>query len=128
MKETKFDFGFTIIELIIAITIIAILAGVAIPLYINLTDEAHSAHIDAVEGVLHSAVILWASENYIDSGELIYPNESIVTIEYMTDPGYMTDWTDLGNGLWQHNPTGGTLKYDQTNNGTGYEIIKIYSD
>ena len=127
VSNIKATNAFTLIEIIIAISIIAILAGVGIPIYINLLDDAHKAHMDGIEAVLHSAVVLWASENYLVKGAIIYPNENVVTIEYMTDPGRMDDWTDLGGGVWKYDATGGTLTYRQFDGGLSYKITKVYS-
>lgn len=128
IPNLRISYGFTLIEIIIAISIIAILSGVVIPIYVNLVDNAQEAHIDGMEATLHSAIVLWASENFIEKGELLYPNNNMVTIEFMTDPGLMENWTDLGGGVWQYNETGGTLIYNQTENGYGYTVEKTYSN
>ena len=120
--------GFTLIEVIITISIIGILAGVAIPVLVTITDDAHQANMDGVEGNLNSSIILNASEEYMVSGEFIYPNENEVTIANMIEGGSIDDWNDLGGGVWQYEPTGGTLAYSQTGGGKSYNITKIYTD
>jgi MSHA pilin protein MshA len=47
--------GFTLIELIIVIVIIGILAAVAIPKYVDLTNEAKTSALDGVAGNYISA-------------------------------------------------------------------------
>lgn len=50
--------GFTIIELVITITIIAILAAIALPRYVTLQADARLAKMNAIRGALSSAAAL----------------------------------------------------------------------
>ena len=119
--------GFTLIEVIIAIAVIALLAGIAVPSLTNIVDDAHQANMTAVENTMNSAVIMWASDRYFDVGEISYPAANLVTIVSMTEDGFINEWTDLGSGIWKYDPTGGTIAYSQVDGGSAYNISVSYS-
>jgi MSHA pilin protein MshA len=50
--------GFTLIELVVTISIIAILAAVALPRYITLQTQARAAKMQAIYGGIRSAAML----------------------------------------------------------------------
>ena len=50
--------GFTLIELVVVIVILGILAAVAIPRFINLSDEAELAAVQGMAGGLSSAMAI----------------------------------------------------------------------
>lgn len=58
--------GFTLIELVVALTIIAILAAVALPRYISLQSQARAAKLSAIYGSVKSAAALAKAQCQVD--------------------------------------------------------------
>ncbi|WP_339869330.1 type II secretion system protein [Pseudohongiella nitratireducens] len=58
LKAKRQD-GFTIIELVVVILLLGILAATALPRFLDVTDEAHAAAVQGVEGGLSTGVALF---------------------------------------------------------------------
>jgi len=62
--------GFTIIELIVVILLLGILTATALPRFLDISDDAHGAVVDAVEGSLRSGLALYRA-GWVASGETL---------------------------------------------------------
>ena len=62
--------GFTIIELVVVILLLGILTATALPRFMDVTDEAHDAVVDAVRGGFLTGGALFRAQ-YIGKGENI---------------------------------------------------------
>lgn len=59
--------GFTIIELIVVIALLGILGAVALPRFINVTEDAHRASVQGTAGALASAVALVRAQAIVEN-------------------------------------------------------------
>ena len=71
--------GFTLIELVIVIIVLAILAATAVPKFINIQDDAKESALKGLLGALNSAVDIVHSKSVIDGNEQL-PNKFVGTL------------------------------------------------
>lgn len=63
--------GFTLMELVIVITIIGILAAVALPRFVNMQSDARAAKAQGIYGAVKSASVLAKSRCELDLAQLV---------------------------------------------------------
>jgi MSHA pilin protein MshA len=63
--------GFTLMELVIVITIIGILAAVALPRFVNMQSDARTAKAQGLYGAIKSASVLAKSRCELDLAQLV---------------------------------------------------------
>ena len=74
MNTQQHQSGFTLIELVVVITIIGILAAVALPRYANLQSQARAAKAQAFVGSIRAASALAHASCIVDLAGLVTPS------------------------------------------------------
>ena len=94
MKEQK---GFTLIELITVIIIIGILSAMAVPKFINLSDQANAAKCKSNQAALESAASMAYAQNAA-VGNPAYP-AAIADLEAYMTSGFTNTCSDGATAL-----------------------------
>ena len=95
MKLVKARKGFTLVELVVVIAILGILAGIAIPRFMEATKSARGAKIVADMRTIESAVNIY----YVKYGA--YPSEDQMDSETTLNFSAL-----INNGVWPSPPVG----------------------
>ena len=86
-RPVKKQAGFTIVELVVVIALLGILAAVALPRFLNVTDDAHQSAVSGTGGAFRSAVALVKSQSVVDgvvSGNVNFGGQTV----YVNAAGY----------------------------------------
>ena len=81
MLKFRNDKGFTLIELIMVTIILGILAAVAVPRYLNVTQKAELAVERGVVTQLRAAVEQYADNKFASEGRYQYPENPFDLVE-----------------------------------------------
>lgn len=101
--------GFTIVELLIVIVVIAILAAISMVAYSNISARANDSRrmsdVDTIKKVL--------SAYYVDNGSfpIQVPNPGGSGWEISTDPGFLNSLSDYTGGYTFQAPAGSGSRY-----------------
>ena len=95
--------GFTFIELVIAVTILAILAAVAIPTFQNIQTQARNAVLKGVVGSVRVALMLYRMNEVVSGREGAWPWPNGDRVMDVEDGGVLSRHV-MANGNLPDNP------------------------
>ena len=92
MKFFKDKKGFTLVELVVVIAILGILAGIAVPRFMDATASARGAKIVADLRTIDSAIMMYTAQN----GKL--PDDTTADDTQLTGASLLASWTKPPSG------------------------------
>jgi len=121
MNQVRKQQGFTLIELVIVIVILGILAATALPRFMNVTEEAHTAAVQGAGGGLGTAVQLVRAQ-WVANGEAAGDD---AVANFGNSNVSVSDGASAQNDGW---PTGVTAEDSITANAAGDILCKAVWD
>jgi prepilin-type N-terminal cleavage/methylation domain-containing protein len=107
----KTQHGFTLIELVVVIAILGILAGIAIPRFMDAQATARGSKILADMRTLESALTMYTVKNTITTNNT--STTGTYDVKILKDAGYIAAVPVPPTGLAKF-PAGGTIEIDNT--------------
>ena len=113
MRMIRRSRGFTLIELMVVVAVIAILAGIAMPQFMSAADKAKSAKEVADMQIIKNATQLYMIDRNVDTPP---------TVENLYKEGYLTENVKT--------PKGGnyTISYEAVDGNTSKSVVVKSSD
>lgn len=97
--------GFTLVELLIVIVVLGILASVALPKFVNLTDSARTASFEGLTGALHAAAdmayLKQRTKGTQPNDPIVIDDTTITMINGYPSPRSMRGLVLAAGGRWE---------------------------
>jgi len=123
MRKEK---GFTLIELMVVIVIIAILAAVALPNFMGATEKARESAVTSAVKTLQTSLELYATDHngeYTDNLEILEDGNYLPGGKYPNNPATNAPYSSIDDAIPEDVQYAITYSYDASTNGytiTGY--------
>jgi len=123
MRKEK---GFTLIELMVVIVIIAILAAVALPNFMGATEKARESAVTSAVKTLQTSLELYATDHngeYTDNLEILEDGNYLPGGKYPNNPATNAPYSSIEDAIPKDVQYAITYSYDASTNGytiTGY--------
>lgn len=125
MKFFKNKKGFTLVELVVVIAILGILAGIAIPRFMDATATARGAKIVADMRTVDSAIMMYSAKTGTAAADVALSTTEGATAGSPLVPDYLAAWPVPPSGeakVVKNSATDGVATAITRGSATAYEI------